>query len=150
MMTQLIIIYVALCFSVGVIPFLFTDKRVAVLIAAFAALTLIKILGIGAGLPALADSRLAAEPWHLIAVTRLDQDIFLLSVRYYGGDIRTYSLNITDPSERDAFLKAQQAMKKGRSMNGKARHGRAGLQNDDGMDFGFTDTPVTDPKPRSE
>jgi hypothetical protein len=95
------------------------------------------------GQPTLPDQRLMEEPWRLLAVTPLVQDRFLLSVRYGKGDIRTYILTLTDPSQKDALLKAAAAMKQGRVLNGRAGHGRAGLQDDNGMEFGFSEAPVT-------
>lgn len=100
-----------------------------------------------AGSPALPDERLATEQWRVLAVAQLEEDRFLVSVGYANSDIRTYRLSIHDPAQRDEFLKAVQAMRKGRSLVGKARKGRAGLPNDSSMDFQFGDAPEAGPKP---
>jgi hypothetical protein len=101
------------------------------------------------GQPTLADQRLADEQWRAVAIAPLEEDRFLVSVRYSKGDIRTYMLTVTDPAQKDALLKAAGAMKKGRSLNGKARFGRAGLQNDSDMQFDFRDAPEANPKETS-
>jgi hypothetical protein len=58
-------------------------------------------------------------------------------------------LTVTDPAQKDALLKAAGAMKKGRVLNGKARFGRAGLQNDSDMQIDFRDAPEANPKETS-
>lgn len=98
------------------------------------------------GMSALPDARLAEEAWRVLSVAPIADDQFLLSVKYPGGDIRTYRLAMSDPKARDAFLEAAQAMKKGRQLSGRAGHSRAGLPNDSSMEFSFRDLPDIAPK----
>lgn len=121
-----------------------TRTAATIVMLAFAGVLLIGLHY--AGSPAMPDQRLAEEQWRVLAVAQLDDDRFLVAVRYSGGDIRTYRLSIHDPAQRDEFLKVQQAMRKGCSMMGRAGHGRAGLATDDAMQFGFTDAPDLQPK----
>jgi hypothetical protein len=123
--------------------------KTTALIFAMSYATLVLISLHFAGIPALPDERLAADEWRVLAVAPLDNDQFLVSVRYRAGDIRTYRLTITDPRQRDEFLRAIQAQKKGRALNGKAARGRAGQIGDDAMGFSFRNVPDLQPKETS-
>jgi hypothetical protein len=137
---------VLLCTAVAAVASVFADVRAAIIIWALCALTAGLIMQHAAGTPAMPDGRLAAEQWRLLAVAPVADSRFILTVRYSEGDIRSYDLNITDPGQRDEFLKAQQALKKGHAMRGQAKHGRAGLLHDDDMGFSFGDVPDQAPK----
>ena len=94
----------------------------------------------------MASARLSREPFLVLTIAQLADTQFLISVRYAGGDIRTYDLIITDQAEKDKFLSAQQRSRKGLRMLGKAKHPRAGRENDGGMDFEFREAGETQPK----
>ncbi len=143
---MILIVVVMLCFTVAAVAFLAMDQRAASIVAAAAGLTLIAVLQHFAGISALPDGRLATEPWRALAVTTLEDDLFLLSVRYAGGDIRTYRLQLSSPEARDEMLKAEQGAKKGKTMTGRAHRGRAGLADDSDMGFEFFEAPESDPK----
>ena len=120
--------------------------RTATVIVVLAFVTLILIGQHFAGTPALPDGRLASSPWRVIAVGPLANNVFVLAVEYPGQDVRVYRLAIDDPDQRDQFLRAEQAMKKGKAMIGRAKHSRAGLANDGAMDFEFGEAPESEPK----
>lgn len=113
------------------------DRRMAIALASVILLALWTQFQGVAGTPADADNRLVAEEYRILAISQVSKDGFLLSVRYGGGDIRTYVLDLPDQEDRDKFLKAQQSMKRGVTLKGRAKHPRTGLQDDGGMDFGF-------------
>jgi hypothetical protein len=69
-----------------------------------------------------------------------------VSVRYDAGDVRTYWLHVSEAAQRDEFLKAQQGLKKGKALVGRAQHSRAGLADDGDMGFSFADAPEIAPK----
>lgn len=129
------------------LAFLMLGPRLAVSMAIVLVAVLVLFFQHFAGTPAMPDGRLAAEPWRVLAVAPLAENRFLVSVRYAAGDIRTYELKITDPRERDEFLKAGQSLKKGRALVGRAARSRAGLINDSDMGFSFGEVPDADPKP---
>lgn len=123
------------------------EKRLAIPLAVIGLIALWTEFQGMAGVAAQGDARLSREPWLVISVAQLVDDEFLLSVRYAGGDIRTYDLIVTDQAEKDKFLKAQQSAKKGLRLLGKAKHPRAGLVNDGDMDFDFSEAAEIEPKP---
>jgi len=102
-----------------------------------------------AGLPASPDGRLALEQWRVLSVAPLEDDRFLVAVRFANGDLRAYAMAIKAPQQRDEFLKAAQGIRKGRSIVGRAARIRAGEIDDGGMGFNFNDAPEADPKARS-
>lgn len=131
-------LFVMSCAAVAlVLAAAIADKRVAVVMAAVALAALWTQFQGVAGTPAAADSRLSAEPFRVVAVSQVSADGFLLSVRYEAGDFRTYMLALPTQAEKDKFLKAQQSLKRGVLLKGRARHPRTGRENDGGMDFGF-------------
>ncbi len=141
---------VAALFGITGILFIRVDHRIAVVAMALVLAGLIPLFQDAAGIPAGADQRLSTEPWRLLSVAPLAENRFLIGVRYASGALRSYDLNLADPGQRDTFLKAAGALKKGRVINGHAKHGRAGLLNDGDMDFGFSDAPESEPKHSSE
>jgi len=142
------LLYVLVAATIGIVSlsFILSGPRAGVTIGAVAVAGLFIAFQRDAGIPAAPDGRLSGEPWRVLAVAPLDGDRFLVSVRYDAGDIRTYRLHISEPGERDEFLKAQQGLKKGKALVGRAQHSRAGLADDGDMGFHFTDAPETDPK----
>lgn len=122
------------------------DRRAAVVIAVVALVALWTQFQGTAGTPATADNRLAAEEFRVLSISQIAPDDFLVSVRYAGGDVRSYVLALPTQAEKDKFLKAQQSLKRGINLTGRAAHPRTGLENDGGMDFGFT-TQEPPPKP---
>jgi hypothetical protein len=128
------------------LAFILAGPRTGVAVAAAAVAGLFAAFQAAAGLPAAPDGRLSGEPWRVLAVSTLDGDRFLVSVRYDAGDVRTYRLHIAEPRERDEFLKAAESLKKGRPMAGRAQYSRAGLTDDGEMNFQFNDAPEADPK----
>src|SRR5262245_41948215 len=102
------------------LAFILTGPRTGVALSAVVIGSLFAAFQQAAGVPAAPDGRLAAEEWRVLAVSPLDGDRFLVSVRYNAGDIRTYRLHIANQEERDEFLKAQQSLKKGKLLVGRA------------------------------
>jgi hypothetical protein len=143
---SLLYVLVAAAIAIVSISFILSGPRAGVTIGAVAVAGLFIAFQREAGLPAAPDGRLSGEPWRVLAVSPLEGDRFLVSVRYDAGDVRTYRLHISEPSERDEFLKAQQGLKKGKALAGRAQHSRAGLADDSDMGFSFSDAPETDPK----
>lgn len=121
------------------------DRRVAIAITVIGLITLWTQMQGLAGVPAGADSRLAAEPFKVLSVAQVSQDGFLIGVKFPNGDIRSYLLSLPEPDQKDKFLKAQQSIKRGIGIVGRARHPRAGQASDGGMDFGFS-TPESEAK----
>jgi len=140
---SLLYILVAAAIAIVSLAFILTGPRTGVALGAVVIAGLFVAFQQAAGTP---DGRLSGEPWRVLAVSALDGDRFLVSVRYNAGDIRTYRLHITEPAERDEFLKAEQALKKGKLMVGRAERPRAGLADDGDMHFQFADAPEADPK----
>jgi hypothetical protein len=143
---SLLYVLVAAAIAIVALSFILSSPRAGVTIGAVAVAGLFIAFQRDAGLPAAPDGRLSGEPWRVLAVSPLDGDRFLVSVRYDAGDIRTYRLHIADSGQRDAFLKAQQGLKKGKAMVGRAQHSRAGLADDGDMGFSFSDAPEAEPK----
>jgi hypothetical protein len=143
---SLLYILVAAAIVLVSVTFILTGPRSGVSISAVAIAGLFLAFQQAAGLPAAPDGRLSGEQWRVLAVSALDSDRFLVSVRYAAGDIRTYQLHISKPGERDEFLKAQQSLKKGKLLVGRAIRSRAGLTDDDDMGFQFADAPQQDLK----
>jgi hypothetical protein len=143
---SLLYLLVAAAIAIVSLAFILTGPRAGVTLGAVVIAGLFVAFQQAAGLPAAPDGRLSGEPWRVLAVSPLDGDRFLVSVRYDAGDVRTYRLHIAEPGERDEFLKAEQALKKGKTMVGRAQHSRAGLADDSGMGFQFSDAPEADPK----
>lgn len=138
----------ALAFGIVALVFLWNRPHWAVTLMAVGLFGLAPVFQADAGKPAMADARLASEQWRLLSVAPLSDGVFLVSVRYQVGDVRTYSLHLETPEQRDAFLKAAQALKKGHVLNGRAARGRAGLESDD-LGFSFSEAPDSNPKPPS-
>jgi hypothetical protein len=143
---SLLYLLVAAAIAIVSLAFLFTGPRTGVALGAIVIAGLFVAFQQAAGTPAAPDGRLSGEPWRVLAVSALDGDRFLVSVRYNADDIRTYRLHISNPAERDEFLKAEQALKKGKLMVGRAERSRAGLADDGDMHFQFADAPEADPK----
>ncbi len=136
-------VYITVAVFVGLVSLLFIFGRpaIAVTFLAVSLLGLAPLMQRSDGIPAHADGRLAAEPWHLLSVAVLPGDTFIVTLRFQPDDIRTYRLVLPDGQQRDQFLQAQQSLKKGRALMGRARKGRAGLLNDSEMQFDFTEVP---------
>src|SRR5437763_11674277 len=105
---SLLYVLVAVAIALISIAFILTGPRCGVAVGAVAIAGLFLAFQQAAGLPAVPDGRLSGEQWRVLAVSALDGDRFLVSVRYNAGDVRTYQLHIVEPGERDEFLKAQQ------------------------------------------
>ena len=143
---SLLYLVVAAAIAIVSLSFMFSGPRAGVTIGAVVVAGLFVAFQREAGLPASPDGRLSGEPWRVLAVSPLVGDRYLVSVRYDAGDVRTYRLHISEPGERDEFLKAEQGLKKGKALVGRAQRSRAGLADDSEMGFYFTDAPETDPK----
>ncbi len=143
---SLLYVLVAATIAIVSLAFILAGPRTGAALGALALAGLFVAFQQAAGTPAAPDGRLSGEQWRVLAVSALDGDRFLVSVRYNAGDIRTYRLHITEPAERDEFLKAEQALKKGKIMVGRAERSRAGLADDGDMRFQFSDAPQADPK----
>ena len=143
---SLLYLLVATAIAIVSLSFILSGPRAGVTIGAVVVAGLFIAFQREAGLPAAPDGRLSGEPWRVLAVSPLDGDRFLVSVRHDIGDVRTYRLHVTEPGERDEFLKAQQGLKKGKALVGRAQHSRAGLADDGDMGFHFSDAPEIDPK----
>ena len=143
---SLLYIVVAVAIPLISVAFILTGPRTGVALGAAVIAGLFLAFQQAAGLPAAPDGRLSGEEWRVLAVSPLEGDRFLVSVRYDAGDIRTYRLHITEQQERDEFLKAQQGLKKGKLLVGRATRSRAGLADDDDMGFQFADAPQRDLK----
>ena len=141
-------VIVTCAFGLVALAFLFRAPAFAVTLTAVCLFALAPIFQEEAGHPADADARLSIDPWRALAISPLADSSFLVSVLYQTGEIRTYRLALTSQEAKDRFLKAASALKKGRVLIGRAKRGRAGLMNDDAMDFDFTDAPETEPKER--
>ncbi len=164
---MMFLVYIATCFVFGTVALLFISGRPAgaVTVLAVGLLALAPIFQRSDGIPAHADGRLAAEQWRLLSVATLPDNVFIVTIRYgcaspggqassEGGvrperagsptsceDIRTYRLVLSDGQQRDQFLQAAGALKKGKALMGRARKGRAGQLNDSEMQFDFTEVP---------
>ncbi len=139
----------AVCFGAVAITFVIVGPRAGVVVMAAVLAALVPGFGHEAGAPTEAGERLAQEQWRVLSIAPLADDRFLVSVLYQAGDVRTYRLTLSSPEARDRFLKAGQDLKHGKVMNGKAKHGRAGLMNDDSMGIEFGEAPEAEPKPSS-
>jgi hypothetical protein len=137
---------VAVAIALVSVAFILTGKRTATAFGVVVIAALFLAFQQAAGLPAAPDGRLSDEQWRVLAVAPLDNDRFLVSVGYDAGDIRTYRLHIAGQQQRDQFLKAQQALKKGKLIVGHANRSRAGLADDEDMGFQFADAPLPDVK----
>lgn len=138
---------VAALFGLACATFILIDKRVAVGLCVVALGSLwMQFQGI-AGVPADADARLSQEQWQVVSIAQMDETKFLVSVRYPNTDLRTYVLDLPGKEEKDKFLKAGQAAKKGMKVLGKALRPRIGQQDDGGMSFEFREAQEVAPKP---
>jgi hypothetical protein len=142
----LLYLFVAAALAIVSLAFIMVGPRSGSVLGALAAVGLFIGFQHAFGIPADPDGRLSGEAWRVLAVAPLDQDRFLVSVRYNAGDIRTYQLHIAEPDQRDQFLKAAKGLKKGKPMVGHALRPRAGLTDDGEMGFQFNDAPLADPK----
>ncbi len=140
---MMFLVYIVVAVACGLIALIFISGRpaIAVTFLAVALFGLAPVFQASDGIPAHADGRLASEQWRLLAVAPLPDDIFVVTVRYQPDDIRTYRLVLPEGREREKFLQAGQAIKKGKALAGKARRGRAGLLNDGDMTFDFAEVP---------
>ncbi len=136
-------VYIAVSVAAGLLAliFLFGRPALAVIFLAVSLFVLAPVFQSADGIPAHADGRLASEQWRLLAVAALPGGVFVITLRFQPDDIRTYRLTLPDGQERDKFLQAQQALKKGRALTGKARRGRAGRLDDSEMGFDFVEVP---------
>ncbi len=136
-------VFIVACIGFGVVAIAFIADRapIAVTIMAIVLLGLAPIMQRSDGIPAHADGRLAAEQWRLLSVAVLPGDTFIVTLRFQPDDVRTYRLVLPDGQQRDQFLQAAGALKKGRALMGKAHKGRAGLLNDSEMQFDFVEVP---------
>ncbi len=136
-------VYVLVCigFAAVALSFLFERASFAITLMAVCLFALVPIFQASDGIPAHADGRLAAEQWRLLAIAQLPDSVFIVTLRFGSDDIKTYRLVLPDGRERDKFLQAQQSIKQGRALMGKAGRGRAGLLDDSEMQFDFTEVP---------
>ncbi len=136
-------VYILVCigFAAVALSFLFNRAPAAITLMAICLFSLVPIFQASDGIPAHADGRLAAEQWRLLAVAPLPDSVFIVTLKFGSDDIKTYRLVLPDGRERDKFLQAQQSIKQGKTLTGKARRGRAGLLDDSEMQFDFTEAP---------
>ncbi len=136
-------VYILVCIGFGAVAlsFLFNRAPTAVTLMAVCLFALVPIFQASDGIPAHADGRLASEQWRVLAVAPLPDNVFIVTLKFAGDDIRTYRLALPDGRERDKLLQAQQSIKQGKALMGKARRGRAGLLDDSEMQFDFTEAP---------
>ncbi len=136
-----IYILVAVAFGSMALIFIWGRPALAVTFFAIAIFGLAPLFQASDGIPAHADGRLAAEQWKLLGVAPLPDNVFIVTLKFAGDDIRTYRLVLPSGQQRDKFLEAQRGLKAGKTMMGKARKGRAGLMDDSEMDFDFVEAP---------
>src|SRR5262249_33404874 len=103
---SLLYILVAVAIALVSVAFILSGPRTGATLGAVVIAALFVAFQQAAGLPAVPDGRLSGEQWRVLAVSALDGDRFLVSVRYSAGDIRTYRMHIADQQQRDEFLKA--------------------------------------------
>src|SRR6478672_3492702 len=116
---SLLYIVVAVAIALISATFILTGPRTGVAFGAAVIAGLFLAFQQAAGIPAAPDGRLSGEQWRVLAISPLDGD---------------------------QFLRAQQGLKKGKPMVGRAARSRAGLADDDDMGFEFADAPQADLK----